>query len=87
MMRALASLALGNLPVAGGLAGLVMLALGAAYWLGRRDGAALARAEQAEQVERVIDGIASQAERARAMRRHCNDSGLQYDPEHARCVR
>lgn len=85
-MSALAKLALGNPWVLGGMAGAMMLATGAAYVKGRLDGGRLARADMIENAERTINEIASVAERARAMRRHCNSIGLQFDPERIGCV-
>ncbi len=70
---------------------LIMLGLAAAYdaiWDDprvRADATAIAEAEARKRTETAINEVQDDAEKARAMRRYCRDSGSLYDFSTGRC--
>lgn len=55
------------------------------YQNGYNAGAAVERVAGAKRTEDAINEVKDQAERARAMRRYCRDSGMQYDFAAVKC--
>lgn len=85
MLSSLASSLVFKLVVILGLAFGVVFGINSLYKSGYSAGVAVERVQALKRTEEAINEVKDRAERARAMRRYCHDSGMQYDFATVKC--